>query len=421
MRGDGVESADSTGSGWGVGVETTPMDSGLRAGGTGAGRRARQIPIPGSCLVSCFPLTSGHGHAVELLRDLGLFQNTAFFKIRRRDAESGYTTVITDVLRLGTPAAFLSLFFPSQWSRYVRHFQLVHYTSPHFFHLVKYNPNATGTVHDLIFLDKSTHNLRDTPIGTRFFFPRVMKFSERLKGVVTISHSVDRQLRTMFPRVNSRVIHHWTSYAFTPRNRLEARKQLGLPPGRKILLHVGIDNERKNIDILPKIVNALDDSFLLVRIGDSRRIEARFRADRFVWSGAIPPSAYPLYFNAADVVLMPSRAEGFGRPIIEALNSMTPVVGSNIDVFREILGESYPFLENPDDENAWVTATREAWETAQSVSRCQGIYSRLLDYYRPERGLREFLAFYDDLDLLSSSNSTIGPPPSRASPVRAYE
>jgi glycosyltransferase involved in cell wall biosynthesis len=331
-----------------------------------------------------------------------LYQDTAFFKIRRHDSESGYTVVLKDLLHLGTPAAFLSLYLPSRWSRCVRRYDFVHYSSPHFFHLVKYNPNATGMVHDLIFLEKSTHNRRDTPIGASFFFPRVMKYSAHLKGVVTVSHVVDRQLRAMFPRANSRVIHHWTSNAFVPRDRLEARRQLGLPPDRKILLNVSLDIARKNIDILPKIVNALDDSFLLVRIGESRRIESQFSSHRFVWSKTILPSMYPLYFNAADVVLMPSRAEGFGFPVIEGLNSMTPVVASNIEIFREVLGGSYPFLIDPDDVSGWLTATRAAWESAQSQSQCQALYGRYREYYRPSRGLKELLAFYHDLGILES-------------------
>ncbi len=402
-------------------IQPAPSDWVSRTEMASAAPPILQTSIPRSCLVSSFPLASGQGRLVELLRDLELFQNTAFFKIRRHDSESGYGIVVKDLLHLGTPAAFLSLYVPSQWSRYVRNYEFVHFASPHFFHMVKHNPNATGTVHDLIFLDRSTHNLRDTPIGTRFFFPRVMRYAERLKGVVTISHSVDRQLHIMFPRVNSRVIHHWTSYEFSPHDRIEARKQLGLPLEKKILLNVSLDVERKNIDILPKIINELDDSYLLVRIGESARIEPRFRPARFRWLGNVAPSAYPLYFNAADVFLMPSREEGFCYPVIEALNSMTPVVASDIEVFREILGTSYPFLEGPDDVGAWLTATREAWETAQSPTRCRALYGGLRDYYRPERGRRELLAFYEDLDLFRSGELTVGSPPSRASPRPPHE
>jgi glycosyltransferase involved in cell wall biosynthesis len=403
MAKDRFGTVDPIATGPGLGVQTVASGFGLVPAGTGGDGRPPMLPFPGSCLVSAFPLMSGNGRVIELLRETGLFQTVAFFKIRRRDSESGYTTVVRDVLGLGMPSAFLSFFFPTRWSRYVRNFQFVHYSSPHFFHLVKYNPNTTGTVHDLIALDKSTYNFHDTPLGARFFFPRTMKYAERLKGVVTDSHAVDRQLRARFPRVNTRVIHLWTSYAFCLRNRLEARKQLGLPPDKKILLNVSTDVKRKNIELLPKIVNALDDSFLLVRIGESDSIESRFQGHRFLGLRSVSSSTYPLYFNAADVVLMPSRAEGFGVPAIEALNSMTPIVASNIDVFREILGESYPFLPHPDDVNAWVMATREAWEIGQSSSRSQGLYSEFRDYYRPERGLREFLAFYRDMNLLSPS------------------
>lgn len=380
-----------------------------------SGQAEQSSLIPNSCLVSCFPQSSGHGRAVASLQDLRLYQDTAFFKIRRRDSDAGYRIVVRDWLRLGTPSALLSLYLPSRWSRFVGRYDFVHYSSPHFFHLARFNPKVTGTVHDLIFLEKSTHNPHDTPLGAGFFFPRVMKYAEKLKGVVTISRVVDQQLRARFPRTNSRVIHHWTSNEFIPRDKLAARRQLGLPISRKILLNVSIDVVRKNIDILPKIVNALDDSFLLVRIGQSGRIEPKFKSGRLVWTESVSPLVYPLYFNAADVVLMPSRAEGFGFPIIEGLNSMTPVVASNIEIFREILGESYPFLVGPDDLSGWLTATMAAWEVAQSQVACQRLYDKFRDYYRPERGLRELLAFYRDLGILSPAPPASGLPPSTAS------
>jgi glycosyltransferase involved in cell wall biosynthesis len=398
MRSDGSESRGSTESVPTPGPPAPTASPATARSSTDPGRPEPPLPVPGSCLVSAFPYVSGHGRAAELWRDLGVFQETALFKIRRHDSEAGYGTVVKDVFRLGAPAAFLSIYLPSSWGRYVRRRDLVHFMSPHFFPLVRYNPHATGTVHDLIFLDRSTHNHRDTPAGARIFFPRVMRFAERLRGVVSISHSVDRQLHAQFPRVRSKVIHHWTSYAFAPRDRRVVREQLGLPSDKKILLNVSLDVERKNTDLLPKLVESLDDSFLVLRIGDSRRIESRFRAGSFRWMPHVPPAAYPLYFNAADVLLMPSRAEGFGAPIIEALNSGIPVVASNLEVFREILGESYPYLEDPDDVAAWSAAVRAAWETAQSPARSQALYTGFRDYYRPERGRRDVLAFLADLD-----------------------
>jgi glycosyltransferase involved in cell wall biosynthesis len=50
---------------------------------------------------------------------------------------------------------------------------------------------------------------------------------------------------------------------------------------------------------------------------------------------------------------MPSFAEGFGLPVIEALALGTPVIASNLAVFREIAGDVPTFLE-PNDVEAWV-------------------------------------------------------------------
>lgn len=354
-----------------------------------------------SCLISAFPLISGHGAYARLVAELGIFEKLVLFKVRKEDGEAGYDWVLRDRLHLGTPALFLSCYFPSRWGRFVSNSRFVHFTSPHFFHLARYNPNSAGTVHDTIFLDRRTHNWHDTPFGSRFFFPRAMKSVDRLKGVVVPTDSANSELRSRFPKANSRVIHHWTGPEFCPRDKKESRECLGLPTDRKILLHVSIDVARKNLEILPRLAGLLDASYLIARIGDSARIMARFPARRFFAWASLPPTSYPLAFNAADVLLMPSFAEGFGRPIIEALNSMTPVVASDIEVFREILGSSYPFLVNPNDPPAWAEACRAACEISQSSSARATLLGSYGDYYRSGRAFKEMIDFYREIGLFA--------------------
>lgn len=55
----------------------------------------------------------------------------------------------------------------------------------------------------------------------------------------------------------------------------------------------------------------------------------------------------------AEALLMPSWAEGFGLPIVEALQLGTPVVASDLPVFREIVGELPTYLD-PADHVAWT-------------------------------------------------------------------
>jgi glycosyltransferase involved in cell wall biosynthesis len=70
----------------------------------------------------------------------------------------------------------------------------------------------------------------------------------------------------------------------------------------------------------------------------------------------------------AKALLAPSFAEGYGLPIVEALTLRTPVIASDIPVFREVSQERAVFRD-PNDVPGWLEAIRALSEPASTLSR----------------------------------------------------
>jgi glycosyltransferase involved in cell wall biosynthesis len=74
-------------------------------------------------------------------------------------------------------------------------------------------------------------------------------------------------------------------------------------------------------------------------------------------SGLTTPSLKRL-LDGARALLMPSFAEGYGLPVVEALTAGVPVIASDIPVFREICGSRATLISLLDGER-WLATIRE--------------------------------------------------------------
>jgi glycosyltransferase involved in cell wall biosynthesis len=61
------------------------------------------------------------------------------------------------------------------------------------------------------------------------------------------------------------------------------------------------------------------------------------------------------WLKGARALLMPSFAEGFGLPVIEALQGGTPVIAGDLAVYREVVGD-IPLYLDPGDAEKWKAA-----------------------------------------------------------------
>ena len=118
----------------------------------------------------------------------------------------------------------------------------------------------------------------------------------------------------------------------------------GLPPG-PYLLHIGSHIPRKRIDVLLGVFAAVlrrAPDVRLVQVGPpwapafAELIERFGVAGRIVRFANLSREQLAELYRRAGAVLVPSEAEGFGLPVIEALACGAPVVASDIPVLREV-------------------------------------------------------------------------------------
>ena len=142
----------------------------------------------------------------------------------------------------------------------------------------------------------------------------------------------------------------------------------GIPP--RFVLHVGTIEPRKNVatllDAWPRLRGAMPDAPPLVLCGKlgwrRESIEgelARATAEGWLrWLGYAPDETLRALYDRAALVVCPSHYEGFGLPLVEAMSAATPLVCSDIPVFREVAAAAALFVP-PDDAAAWARVVGE--------------------------------------------------------------
>ncbi len=129
------------------------------------------------------------------------------------------------------------------------------------------------------------------------------------------------------------------------------------------LLHVGSDVKRKNLNMLFSVFARLKLEYpdaVLLRVGtQSAAYRKSLRAlgveESVVHYPTSTGKALAALYRSADVMLFPSRFEGFGLPVLEAMACGCPVVSSNASSLPEVGGDAVCYAP-PDDIDGWLAA-----------------------------------------------------------------
>jgi glycosyltransferase involved in cell wall biosynthesis len=199
-----------------------------------------------------------------------------------------------------------------------------------------------------------------------------------------------RELLPQFARLPARVVY--------PRTRFDAPQlvPIGSPvvarPARPTFVVIVSAEPRKNLNAVIRAFRKLPQADLVV-VGYAGGAGAMRNAPSNVrFSGYVEEYEKAALIAESHGLIMPSLAEGFGVPIIEALAANTPVLCSDIAVFREVAGDLADYFDPFSTESICAAVVRVSSRQDEWRRRIRERRAELAERFGHETQARDFLA-----------------------------
>ena len=213
------------------------------------------------------------------------------------------------------------------------------------------------TVHDVIPLEQP----ESMSAFRRLVYRELVRDALRAELVLTDSHASRTEILRHFPGAKAMQVVY-------PPLRDAGRDEPWPAWPRPVVLAVGINKPHKGLDMLVRAIAALpsDERPVLVSAGpaDARWPSVTEFAERagirddVVALGMVPEARLAGLYRSATLFAFPTRQEGFGLPLLEAMALGVPAVVSDLPVLREI-GEGSACYCPAGDVAAWTRTLRE--------------------------------------------------------------
>lgn len=193
---------------------------------------------------------------------------------------------------------------------------------------------------------------------------------EHMKTYVEHSLGVDPdKIKVLYNDIN---LERFQSVLSDTKSQL--RSKLGLPINKTIILFSHrFSPVRKTYMYFPQILEPLieREDVHLCLIGDGPEQETvissiqKYFSDRMTVLGQVPNKKMHSYYQAADLFINPSHAEGFPRVILEAMATGLPIVTTDAGGVYDILGhEQQQYITRRNDVAAFGEALYEVYSSA---------------------------------------------------------
>ena len=225
------------------------------------------------------------------------------------------------------------------------------------------------TIHDLIFLRYPQYY---HSIDRKIYTYKFRKACENADKIIAISECTKRDIIEFFriPADKIEVVYQGCDPSFihpvAEEKKREVRAKYQLPD--HYILNVGSIEERKNALSAVQALMMLPEQIHLVIVG--RHTEYTDKVEHFIKENKleervhiisnVPFDDLPAFYQLAEIFVYPSRFEGFGIPIIEALYSGIPVVAATGSCLEEAGGPDSIYV-HPDDIKGMADALKQIY------------------------------------------------------------
>ncbi|GIX43402.1 MAG: mannosyltransferase [Leptospiraceae bacterium] len=260
---------------------------------------------------------------------------------------------INNIIEFNAPIYSLKeqFFFPAKSSKEgIFHFP--HYNAP-----IKHLKQSIVIIHDLIHLDSEEFKKLHYRFYAKTLISQILK---KAKAIITVSEYTKKRLQEEFHTdqnnifVNYNGINQKVFYPATKKEILEFKIKYQLPD--KFLLVVGIGKKHKNLDgLLLALKELWKKQHLLLPLviaGTNKKIPEYVKPiideeikQWIFFLPFIPKEELRILYSSAFLFLMPSKLEGFGFPLLEAMACNVPTISSNRASLPEIGGDATIYFD----------------------------------------------------------------------------
>lgn len=243
------------------------------------------------------------------------------------------------------------------------------------------------TIHDLIFMRCPEYY---NPVDVAIYKWKFRNTCKQADRIIAISECTRRDIMELGEIDDSRidVVYQSCDTRFrqqvSPEQKQDVRARYSLP--KRYVLFVGTIEERKNALLAAQALPYLSDEIHLVLVGRqtayAKTITSFARqnglANRILMLSGVPTSDLYAIYQQAECFVYPSRYEGFGIPVIEAIQSRLPVIACTGSCLEEAGGPDNVYVD-PDEPQEMAMAIKSITDNPDAARQ---IVTRSLDYIR---------------------------------------